>query len=45
MAIVTNKRKVMSVEVKSKVMPEIENGNKRSDVFGGILSPKFYDTY
>jgi transposase-like protein len=41
MATVTNKRKVLSVEEKIKVIQEIENGKKKADVcweFGIISS-------
>jgi transposase-like protein len=41
MATITNKRKVLSVEEKVKVLQEIENGKKKADVcraFGLINS-------
>jgi hypothetical protein len=41
--VITNKRMVLSVEGKVKVVREIENGKKRKLTFVGNWSIQFYD--
>jgi hypothetical protein len=43
MATVTNKRKVLNVEIKFNMMREIENGKKTNSRESGICSRKLYD--
>jgi hypothetical protein len=38
MAIVVNRRKVLSVREKVQVIQEIEKGKKKADVFGNLVS-------